>query len=163
MQKNSWTKPGLSMLEETGNHSFIIPTINACLNATATILLALGFIAIKAGDKKKHERIMKLAVLVSAAFLTSYLYYHYNYDSYKFAGEGLWRVVYFFILISHIILAALQLPFIFRILWLAYKGREKEHARLAKWVWPVWMYTSITGVLVYLMLYVIFSPKEALL
>ncbi|NCN42644.1 DUF420 domain-containing protein [bacterium] len=149
------------MLEEAaGNYSFFFPTFNACMNFTAAVLLFFGYRAIKAGKKETHGKIMFAAVVASAIFLSSYLYYHFNYDSYKFAGEGFWRPVYFFILISHIILAVVQLPFIFRMLWLAYKKRFQEHAKIAKWVWPAWMYTSVTGVIVYLMLYIIFSPTS---
>lgn len=148
----------LSMIPETGQHSFFFPTLNAILNGTAGIFLLWGWFAVKKGNHELHKKLMGIAVLISAVFLTSYLYYHVNYDAYKFAGEGVWRPIYFFILISHILLAAIQLPFILRMLYLALKKDYKRHARLARWVWPAWMYVSVTGVIVYLMLYIIFAP-----
>lgn len=146
------------MFEPTGVHSFLFPTLNASLNAIAGVLLFLGYVKIKSGQQEAHKKLMGAAVLVSAVFLGSYLYYHINYDAYNFGGQGFWRPVYFFILITHIVLAAAQLPFIFRMLYLALSKQYKKHARLAKWVWPVWMYVSVTGVIVYLMLYIIFEP-----
>lgn len=146
------------MFGPVGEHSFFFPTLNAILNAIAGLLLLWGYIEVKKGNKEIHKKIMGAAVVVSALFLSSYLYYHFNYQSYRFDGQGIWRPIYFFILASHVILAAVQLPFILRMLWLAWKKEYKKHARLARWVWPAWMYVSVTGVIVYLMLYIIFDP-----
>jgi uncharacterized membrane protein YozB (DUF420 family) len=142
------------MMELGPNQSFFFPTLNAILNGTAGILLLIGFVLILKGKRQAHEKVMKAAFGVSAVFLASYLYYHFNYESFRYMGTGWMRTVYFFILISHIVLATLNLPFILRLLYLAHKKRFPEHGRLARWVWPVWMYVSVTGVLVYLMLYI---------
>ncbi|MBS1985131.1 MAG: DUF420 domain-containing protein [Bdellovibrionales bacterium] len=131
----------------------ILPAINAVLNGLAAVLLLIGFILIKNGRRAAHRRIMLAAFVVSAVFLADYLYYHFNYRSNHFAGEGLIRPVYFTMLISHILLATLMVPFILRLLYLGYKGMDQAHARLGRKVWPVWMYVSVTGVLVYFMLY----------
>jgi uncharacterized membrane protein YozB (DUF420 family) len=96
---------------------------------------------------------MVAAVCVSALFLTSYLIYHYNVGSVRFTKEGWLRTVYFPLLISHTVLAAVVVPMILRSVYLAWKGRFPKHVRIARWTFPVWMYVSITGVLVYLMLY----------
>jgi uncharacterized membrane protein YozB (DUF420 family) len=143
------------MIELGPNQSFFFPTVNSILNGTAGILLLIGLVLILKGKREAHEKVMKAAFGVSAVFLASYLYYHFNYESVKYTGTGGMRTFYFTILISHIILATLNLPFILRIMFLAHKKRFKEHARLARWVWPVWMYVSVTGVLVYLMLYIL--------
>jgi putative membrane protein len=145
-------------MEVPANHSQLFPAINATLNGLASVLLLLGFVLIKQRRLLAHEKVMKAAFMASAAFLASYLYYHYNFDSYGFGGTGLARPIYFTILITHIILAVAILPFIFRILWLAHKMRQAEHARMARWVWPVWMYVSVTGVVIYFMLYVVYVP-----
>jgi uncharacterized membrane protein YozB (DUF420 family) len=141
--------------------NFVFPTLNALLNATAGILLIWGWWAIKQNDRELHKKVMLAAFGVSAAFLASYLYYHFHYASVRYQGEGWIRSLYFFILISHIILATLNLPFILWALALALKGRYEKHARLARWVWPIWVYVSITGVLVYLMLYIWVDPSLA--
>lgn len=149
-------------MENPAQYSFIFPSINASLNALASILLFWGFVLIKQRKLEAHEKVMKAAFLVSAVFLSSYLYYHFNYTSWKFGGQGWVRPFYFVMLISHIILATLNVPFILRILWLGHKKRTQEHAKLARWVWPVWMYVSVTGVLIYFMLYIWFPSPEIL-
>lgn len=134
-------------------HNTFLPALNACLNALSLLFLILGFVFVKQRKLDLHKIAMSAAFGVSAAFLASYLYYHFNYEAQKFGGVGWIRPVYFFILISHIILAVAILPFIFRVLYFAWKGSFEKHARTARWVWPAWIYTSLTGVLVYLMLY----------
>lgn len=129
------------------------PSWNASLNAIALIFLLLGYRAVRQRKLEVHKRLMMTAFSVSALFLASYLYYHFNFESVKFQGQGPIRPVYFVILISHIILATSMVPFILRMLWLAWTNRMQAHARLARWVWPVWVYVSFTGVIVYWMLY----------
>ncbi len=141
----------------TTNETF--PFINACLNSLATIFLLFGWVFIRQKKINAHKKAMALAVTASALFLSSYLWYHFHYTSPKFEAQGFVRIIYFSILISHVFLSVLVLPFIFRILWLSYKNRFQEHKTLARYVWPIWMYNSITGVLVYLMLYVWFRPS----
>lgn len=132
-----------------------LPALNALLNTTATIFLLGGWIAIKVFQNQiVHRRMMLNALFVSALFLVSYLYYHYNAGAMTpFEHEGFLRYVYFFILFTHIPLATLMVPFIIAAVWLAWTKRYMKHVRLVKWVWPVWMYVSVTGVLIYLMLY----------
>ncbi len=130
------------------------PAWNSALNATAGVLLVAGYILIKRQCIHAHRVCMVGAVLVSALFLVFYLYYHAQAGSTKFTGEGLSRIVYFAILVSHSFLAAVVA------LWLVpvtlYRGLRRQDARhqqIARWTWPVWMYVSITGVLIYFMLY----------
>jgi uncharacterized membrane protein YozB (DUF420 family) len=130
-----------------------LPTLNAALNLTATILLALGFYFIQGRKIQAHKVCMIAALCVSAVFLTSYLIYHYNAGSVPFTQQGWIRSVYFPILITHIILAAAVPPMALRTVWLAHKERFPAHVRIARWTFPIWMYVSITGVIVYVMLY----------
>ncbi len=137
----------------------ILPTINATLNGIAAILLALGFVAVKRKQITLHKRLMISAFVVSALFLASYLTYHYlkhqatGKGHTPFEGTGWIRPVYFTLLISHIILAAVNLPMILITMYLAARGRFEKHRRVARWTWPIWMYVSVTGVIVYVMLY----------
>ncbi|MHC5064534.1 MAG: DUF420 domain-containing protein [Planctomycetota bacterium] len=139
--------------EQIANPWFFLKEVNASLNTLATILIVVGFIAIKQGKEGLHKKCMLAAAAVSALFLVSYLIYHGQIGSVGYTGEGPMRVVYFVILISHIILAAVQMPMIIlTILWGLQDKREK-HRKLAKITLPVWLYVSVTGVVVYLMLY----------
>jgi uncharacterized membrane protein YozB (DUF420 family) len=130
-----------------------LATVNAGLNATAAVLIGTGFYYIKHRNIRAHKTCMIAAMAVSALFLTSYLVYHYNVGSVRFTKQGWIRNVYFPLLISHTILAAVVLPMVVRTVFLAVKGRFGNHVRIARWTFPVWMYVSVTGVLVYLMLY----------
>jgi uncharacterized membrane protein YozB (DUF420 family) len=130
-----------------------LPTLNAALNATSAILVGSGFYFIKQKNTAAHKACMIAALAVSTVFLTSYLIYHYNVGSVRFMKPGWIRDVYFPLLISHTILAALVLPLVLRTAFLAFKGRIPNHMRIAKWTVPTWMYVSVTGVVVYLMLY----------
>ena len=137
-----------------------LPALNAALNGIATVLLLSGWFAIRSGNKKAHIACMISALLVSAAFLTSYLVYHYSVGSVKFAHGGALRAVYLVILVPHIILAAVNVPMILLTVIPAARQRFDKHRRIARWTLPVWLYVSVTGVLVYLMLYVWFpGPK----
>lgn len=130
-----------------------LPTVNAILNTISLMLLTVGYILIRRGEREAHKKAMLSAVGTSALFLTSYLIYHYHVGSVKFSGEGLVRTLYFAILIPHIILAAAMVPAILVVLKRGLKGEFVEHKRLAKPTLGVWMYVSVTGVVVYLMLY----------
>lgn len=130
-----------------------LPALNATLNSIAAILLLFGFITIKQGKRELHKKIMFGALGVSAAFLTSYLIYHYAVGSVPYQKYDWTRPLYFIILIPHVILAALMTPFIIVAVWHALRGSFDKHRRLVKWVWPVWMFVSVSGVVVYLMLY----------
>lgn len=130
-----------------------LPAVNAVLNGTAATLLVLGFVAIKQGWRGRHELLMKLAFLASAAFLACYLYYHATSGRTLFRGEGLARAAYLALLGSHTVLAVVNLPMVLRTFWLAHKERWDAHKRLAKWTFPIWLYVSVTGVAVYVVLY----------
>ncbi len=137
----------------------IFPHLNAALNATSGVFLVMGFYFIMKRDIRRHKRSMLTALSVSALFLASYVTHHALRSYYfgigptKFTGEGLIRPVYFTILTSHTILAALVGPFILLAAWNALKGRFDKHKRIARLVYPVWLYVSATGVAVYLILY----------
>lgn len=130
-----------------------LPDLNALLNATAFTLVALGLAAIKRGDEARHKRLMLSAVAVSAAFLVSYLVYHFHVGSVKFTKTGAMRVVYFAVLISHTILAVVQVPLIVITVIRGLRDQRSKHKRIAKITAPIWLYVSATGVVVYVMLY----------
>lgn len=130
-----------------------LPTLNALLNATAATLLVVGFVAIKQKKIDLHRRAMQGAFLTSAVFLASYLTRTYLTGTHRFPGEGFLKLAYLGILFSHMILAVVMLPFIFRTLFLARKSRFAEHRKVAKITLPMWIYASVTGVVVYVMLY----------
>lgn len=131
----------------------ILPSVNAGLNSIATLLLIRGWFLIKRRDFEAHKRTMLAAFLTSTVFLVSYLVYHYHVGSVKFAGTGPIRTVYFVILISHIILAAAITPMALITLYRAWKNQLDRHRKLARITLPLWLYVSITGVIVYGMLY----------
>ncbi len=136
-----------------------LPLLNASLNGTATALIVAGLIAIKSGRTALHRALMFGAIVVSAVFLTSYLIYHFNVAAVtKFTHPGWPRTVYYFILLTHIPLAAAVLPLLVLTVVPAVRGRYDAHKRWAKITAPVWLYVSVTGVLVYLMLYVWYPP-----
>ena len=131
--------------------------INASLNATSAIALVTGFVFIRRKVVDQHKRAMLTAVGASALFLVFYVARVLLTGTHEFAGEGLARTVYLSILFSHMILAVVVLPFILRLLWLAKNERFDEHKKLARFVFPVWAYVSVTGLLVYLLLYQIYG------
>lgn len=134
-----------------------LPMINACLNGAATICLALGYYFIKfKQDKEAHKKAMISALVISAVFLGCYLVYHYHAGSKKFPDLGWIKTVYLIILVPHIILAAVMVPMILMTFWHAGKQNWEKHKKIARVTFPIWMYVSITGVLIYLMLYVWF-------
>jgi uncharacterized membrane protein YozB (DUF420 family) len=137
----------------------LLPTINASLNGIAALLLFLGWRAIKSGNRERHKAIMIAALATSATFLVCYLYYHFTAVGLtRYQGQGLMRTIYFSILLSHTPLAAIMTPFILAAVYFALKGRFDAHTRITRWVWPVWMYVSVTGVLIYVMLYLLPQP-----
>lgn len=131
-----------------------LPTVNATLNGIGTLLLVTGFVMIRQRRIDAHRACMVSAFATSVLFLTSYLTYHYYAGSTPFPGTGWVRPLYFFILITHIVLAAAVPPMAIVTLWRAQKGRFKAHKRLARWTLPIWLYVSVTGVVIYAMLYV---------
>jgi uncharacterized membrane protein YozB (DUF420 family) len=135
----------------------IFPAIDATLNGTTAVLLAIGHHFIKRGSMVKHRALMIAAFATSSVFLACYLYYHFHVGSVHFRGRGWSRPVYFSILISHTVLAAVVVPMILITLTLGLRNRFDRHRKIARWTYPVWMYVSVTGVVVYLMLYKIFK------
>ena len=130
-----------------------LPALNATLNLTSAILVTTGIYFIRNGRKAAHRACMLTALAVSAVFLVSYLVYHYNVGSVPFEREGPIRTVYLAILLSHTVLAVAIVPMVLRTAYLAWRERFVEHTRIARWTFPIWIYVSVTGVVVYLMLY----------
>jgi uncharacterized membrane protein YozB (DUF420 family) len=130
-----------------------LPAVNAALNGSAAVLLVLGFTFIRRRRVAAHRACMLAAFVVSTAFLVSYVVYHALAGSRPFGGTGWLRWVYYPVLVSHIVLSAVLLPFVLTTLWRAVRGQFDRHARLARVTLPVWLYASVTGVLVYWMLY----------
>lgn len=130
-----------------------LPALNATLNAIASLFLLAGFVFIRRRDIARHRFCMLAAFITSALFLTSYLIYHYHAGSRPFPHQGPIRLVYFTILISHILLAIAIVPMVLVTMSRGLGGHIPQHRAIAKWTWPIWMYVSVTGVLVYLMLY----------
>ena len=133
-----------------------LATTNAVLNALATVLLVAGWVFIARGQWKAHRAAMIAAFAVSAVFLVCYLTYHYLVGHVPFRGQGPVRTVYFTILITHIILAVFVPILALRMFFLAWKGRWEAHRRLGKITMPIWLYVSVTGVVIYAMLYPLF-------
>jgi uncharacterized membrane protein YozB (DUF420 family) len=130
-----------------------LPHLNAGLNAASALLLAAGYVCIRRGRQEAHRACMLGALAASAAFLVSYLAYHFQVGSVRFTGQGGVRVVYFAILITHTVLAAAVLPLALLTAARALRGRFGAHRRIARWTLPIWLYVSVTGVVVYWMLY----------
>lgn len=133
--------------------------LNASLNGTSAILLVCGYVAIRRGNKTIHKRFMLSAFTVSVAFLISYVIYHIRVGHVLFQGQGWIRPVYFALLLSHTILAAVIVPLILITLRRAWIERFDKHRVIARWTLPIWLYVSITGVVIYVLLYHIYTPR----
>lgn len=132
-----------------------LPALNACLNFTAGVLLFWGWRAIRNKKTAAHKRFMIAALAASFLFLVFYLTYHLTTVGVtRYHGQGVMRVVYFFILLTHTPLAVIIVPFCLRAVYFAMRGDFARHVRITKWLLPVWMYVSVSGILIYLMLYV---------
>ena len=130
-----------------------LPALNAALNATAAALLVTGWVLIRRGRREAHRRVMLAAVSCSAAFLVSYLAYHFQVGSVRFQGQGAIRTVYFTILLTHTVLAAAIVPLVLVTLNHGLRERFDRHRRIARVTMPLWLYVSVTGVVIYWMLY----------
>lgn len=134
-----------------------LPALNATLNGTAALFLIIGYVLIRQGKRTMHKRCMLAALTASALFLISYVIYHWNAGSRPFPGTGAIAVVYFTILMTHVVLAVAVLPLALtttaRGLWSQYD----RHKRIARWTLPIWLYVSVTGVVIYLMLYQMYA------
>jgi putative membrane protein len=129
------------------------PAINAALNGTCAVLLIAGRVAIARGDRESHRRLMLGAFAASTVFLISYLIRFATTGAHRYPGEGWDKVVYLIVLFSHMVLAVVLVPLVLRALQHALRGQFARHLRIVKWGWPIWMYVSVTGVIVYFMLY----------
>lgn len=129
-----------------------MPAVNASLNALAAVLLASGYAAIKKRDRRLHQRLMISAFCASSLFLIGYVTYHYVHGDTKYTGEGAVRYVYFGVLISHVLLSMAVVPLALASFYYAYRERFQTHARVARVLLPIWLYVSVTGVLIYFML-----------
>ncbi len=137
-----------------------LPAINASLNFLSALFLASGYYFIRSGNCTAHRNCMVAAFATSSIFLSCYLYYHFTVEIVThFVEPGWFRPFYLVLLITHVVLAVVMLPFIFLTLWHAWKGDFEIHRKFAKWAWPAWMYVSVTGVLVYMILYQIFPQQ----
>jgi uncharacterized membrane protein YozB (DUF420 family) len=135
----------------------MLPAVNAVLNATSAVLIACGVSLIRRRHRQAHRRVMLAAIVTSALFLISYLVYHAHVGSVHFPGQGWSRPAYFAILLSHTLLAAAVVPLVIVTVVRALRGRFARHRQIARWTYPVWMYVSVTGVIIYLMLYHLFA------
>ncbi len=138
--------------EITNDQIYLLPKLNAILNASTSLLLIAGFLAIRKGKKRLHKRIMLSALLLSILFLLSYVSYHSLAESTPFGGEGLIRSIYYFILLSHILLAIVIVPLVLVTFSRALSDQFDKHRKIAKITLPLWLYVTVTGVIVYLMI-----------
>ncbi len=129
-----------------------LPPFHSTMNALVALCLIAALVFIKKKDVKNHQRSINVAMVLSVFFLLSYVTYHITMDHTSFGGEGAIRYVYFFILNTHIILAGISLPFILQTFVRGYTGQVEKHRKMAKWVFPIWLYVAITGPVIYLML-----------
>jgi putative membrane protein len=131
----------------------LLPTVNAALNLLSATLLFAGWRAIRRGDRARHKQLMLAAVSSSAVFLVSYLTRVALTGTHRFPDDGALRAVYLVVLLTHTVLAAAAAPLVLRTVFLSLRDRIGEHRRIARWTLPIWMYVSVTGVVVYVMLY----------
>jgi uncharacterized membrane protein YozB (DUF420 family) len=133
-----------------------LPAVNAGFNTLSTMFLTLGFVFIRKGRKAAHRNCMVAALVTSTLFLAGYLTYHFTVQGVTRFPDNWFRPIYLGILLTHTVLAVLVLPLVITTVVFAILGRFESHKKIARWTWPVWMYVSVTGVLIYLMLYQIF-------
>jgi putative membrane protein len=137
-----------------------LPHFNAAFNGISIVCLAAGLYFIRSGDRARHKACMLSALAASAAFLVTYLIYHFNAGLAKFGGEGIVRPIYFGILIVHVLAAIAITPLVPVTVYRALTGRFERHKRLARWTWPLWMYVAVSGVVVYVMAVHLFPHAE---
>ncbi len=130
-----------------------LPTLNAILNGSAAVLMSCGYLFIRRRHVHRHRNLMLAALVCSTLFLTSYLVYHYHTGSHPYSGQGPLRSVYFGILLTHTVLAAVLVPLVVITVFRALRGDFTRHRKIARYTFPVWLYVSVTGVVIYLMLY----------
>lgn len=131
-----------------------LPTLNAMINSTVTVLLILGLVFIRRKQIKLHRATMMSALVLSTCFLISYVIYHYAVGDSQYRGEGLIKVIYIVILASHIVLSMVVVPLALLAVYRGINNEIEKHRKIVKWAWPIWLYVSVTGVVVYLMVHV---------
>jgi len=136
-----------------------LPAVNACLNGLSAIFLTAGYVFIRRKDQATHQKCMFAAVVTSALFLTCYLIYHAKAGRTVFKDPQWFRPIYFTILLTHTILAVVIVPLVLVTLSRALRQHFDAHKKIARWTWPIWMYVSVTGVVIYLLLYKIFPQR----
>lgn len=136
----------------------ILPPVQASLNITAAFLMSVGYFFIRRGNRSAHKICMISALVVSTLFFIFYLYYHSVVGNIPFAGQGVVRPIYFSVLITHVILAAAIVPLVLVTVSFVLMGKFQQHRRVARWTLPVWLYVSVTGVLIYLLAFHIYPP-----
>jgi putative membrane protein len=131
----------------------ILPHVNAVLNAVSTVLLIAGFALIRAGKRETHRKVMIAALIVSSVFLICYLVYHFTAPVFIYRGPDWSRPVYYVLLVSHVVLATLVTPMVAVTAWRALHGNFQRHRAIARWTLPIWLYVTVTGVVIYVILY----------
>lgn len=137
----------------------ILPTLNAILNFTSGLFVLAGYLLIRRKRINAHRACMLAAVASSTLFLISYVIYHYQHGATTFAGSGIARIGYLVLLFSHTVLAVAVVPMVLTTLYRAVRGQFERHVRVARWTLPIWLYVSVTGVVVYLLLYHLFPSR----
>lgn len=143
---------GVRQKVDLGDWTKLLPHLNAVLNTTTAALLMVGFFAIRRRNIPLHRLSMLASFTLGSLFLVSYVLYHLSNESTKFGGEGAIRYVYFFVLISHIVLSVVVVPFVLLALYYALSGQYARHKKTVRWAFPIWLYVSVTGVIAYLMI-----------
>lgn len=131
----------------------VLPHVNAVLNSLSTVLLIVGFTMIRGGDRTRHRQVMLAALIVSSAFLACYLLYHFTAPVFVYRGPEWSRPIYFALLISHVILATVVTPMVAVTAWRSLHGDFARHRAIARWTLPIWLYVTVTGVVIYAILY----------
>jgi protein SCO1/2/putative membrane protein len=148
-------------VRDVAGRKYVLPAVNAALNGSCTLLLIAGYVAIRRRQEKPHIACMVLALVVSAVFLSCYLYFHFVTQAGQptaFRGEGWVRPLYFTILLTHTVLAATVAPLALYVAYQGLRDRRPQHVRVARWTLPIWLYVSVTGVVVYWLLYQVYPP-----
>ena len=143
---------GIRQKVDLGEWTKILPHVNAVINTLTALLLVVGLYFIKQKNIAAHRRVMTAAFGMGSVFLVSYVLYHLSNESIAFGGNGLIRPIYYFLLISHIILSIVVVWFVLRAIYFAYSNQIAEHKKAVKWAFPIWLYVSVTGVIVYLLI-----------
>lgn len=143
---------GIREKVDLGEWTKILPHVNAVINTFTALLLIIGLHFIKQKNITAHRRIMTTAFMLGSIFLVSYILYHLSNQSTAFGGSGLIRPIYYFLLISHIVLSAVVVWFVLRAVYFAYSNQIAEHKKAVRWAFPIWLYVSVTGVVVYLLI-----------